>query len=769
MEKFLKPLKKATSWIVLMTFIASLGVSFPAFAAENVVAVEVEGNAKVETSTILQAVKTKAGSAYSRDQINQDLKDLYSLGFFSDIQVDKETSGGGVKIVFHVKEKPVVSRIVVEGAKDVSDSKIRDAIVQKPLQILDEKKVAESKEKIKALYTKEGLGFAVINTEVRNVSGKGNEADLVFKITENKGLQVRKISFDGNTVFSSRKLRRMMKTKEKGIFSFLTGSGKYRDEAIERDQAFITYQYLNQGYLKVQVDKPEIIPMPDGKGIELKIRIREGLRYKVRNIEVTGDVLTTPQEILSKFDTLKGNYYSQKLIEDDMQKVSDLYGNLGYAFANIRPHPIPNDETKEVDIGITIEKGQKITVERINITGNTITRDKVIRRELKVTENSLYNETLVRKSKERLEALGYFETVDFSTPKGSADDKMILNIHVKEKPTGSFSVGAGYSSAESFLVTASISKQNFMGLGISGSLLAEVSKIRQQFSLQFYDPYFLDSKWILNSTVSKLLTRFDDYDRDALGGEVNFGRHLFDYSKVTLGYRIEQVKVDNFSLIVPNFFKQDTSGLTSSLLFSAERDTRNNRLFATKGNYELFTLEYAGLGGDNHFLRLDGNARVFFPIKFPKNSTLKANARIGYIKSLNDRPVPLFERYFTGGINSLRGFRPRTIGPSLQIPPSPTAGDQNFVFGGNKMLVFNLEYEFPIFDPAGFRGVVFLDAGNAFAEDEALNPLHLRANYGFGLRWLSPFGPLRFEWGLPFKRKPGEDKIVFNFTIGTLF
>jgi len=733
------------------------------------VAIDVEGISKSDKLTALKALKIKAGDSYSLDAVDADLKNLYALGVFTDIEVEKVSVGGGVKIIFKVKERPLVTRIVIHGAKGVSDTKVRDEIVQKEQQPLDEKKVGQSKEKIKALYAKEGLGLAVISTEVKNVSAKLDEVELLFKISENKNLKVRKISFEGNTVFSAHKLRSFMASKEKGFLSFLTGSGKYRDEMIERDTAYLAYQYLNKGYLKVQVDKPDIIPMPNGNGIEIHYRIMEGDRYKIRNVTLQGDVITTKEELLSKFTTLKGNYYSQKLLEDDISKLNDLYGNQGYAFANIRPQPNPDDASKEVDINILIEKGDKISVEKINITGNTITRDKVIRRELQITENSFYNEQLLQKSKKKLESLGFFEKVEISTPKGSTDDKLNLNINVKEKPTGSFSVGAGYSSVESFLLTASVTKQNFMGLGISASVLAEISKLRQQFSLQYSDPYFLDSKWIFTGNVSKLLTKYDNFDRDALGGEVNFGRHLFDNSSATIGYRVEKVKVNNFSSVVPQFFQTNTSGVTSSLIAAVERDTRNNRLAATKGNYNQVVLEYAGLGGNNHFFRVNGNSRFFLPIPFPKHSVFKTNFRIGYIKSTENGPVPLFERYFTGGVNSLRGFVPRSIGPKVQIPPNTTDGDQTFVYGGDKLLVFNMEYEFPIYDAANIKGVLFIDAGNAYAENQDLNPFKVRTDWGFGLRWVSPFGPLRFEWGLPFKRQPGEDKIVFNFTIGTFF
>ncbi len=762
-------MKKKLFSLSLALFLFSFLPSLPTQAAESIAAIEISGNKKTDTATLLQALSLHKGSAYSRELAHENLKKLYRLGLFSDIQIEKENTTGGVRLTFHVTEKPAISKIVIQGEKEVSEEKILEEITQKTYQILDEKKVGESKRKIKELYIKEGMGLALITSELKPSSDGKNEVELHFKITENKGMKVRKISFEGNKVFSTRKLKGMMKTKESGLLSFVTGSGKYRDEAIERDVAFITYQYLNRGYLKVQVDKPEPSALTTGSGIELKFRVHEGEKFKVHNIRIEGDILTTEEELLSHFDTLKGNYYSQKLLEEDLLKLQELYGNQGYVFANIRPRPLPDDEKKEVDIVLSIEKGQKTTIERINISGNTTTRDKVIRRELKIVENSLYNETLVRKSKAKLESLGYFESVEFSTPRGSSDDKVVLNIQVKEKPTRSFSVGAGFSSVESFLFNANVTETNFLGRGVSASLLAEVSKKRQQFSFEYNDPHFFDTNWIFRTTGFKLLTHYDDFTRDSFGGEVSFGHYIFDNSAFTLGYKIEDVQVDDFSLVVPEFFKRDANGLTSSIVANLQRDTRNNRMIATRGSYNQVSAEYAGLGGDNNFFRIDANSRWFFPVPFPKNSVLKANARIGYIKSLNDAPVPLFERYFTGGINSLRGFSPRSIGPSLQIPPSPTEGDTHFVYGGNKLLVFNVEYEFPIYEAGGFRGVIFADAGNSFAEDQDLNPLKIRSDYGFGLRWLSPLGPLRFEWGLPFKRKQGEDPIVFNFTIGSFF
>ena len=749
-------------WFSAFLLIMGLLASASAMAQERIGEIAVQGNRTVDSQLILTQIHSQKGTVYSRETVSADVARIYKLGFFEDVEADKSPGAGGVKITFLVIEREPIDKIVIEGNKKVGENKIREAITVKVNNPPDNKKIAQSIEAIKEIYTKEGYGGTVIQTETRN-------KELVFKIKETKGEVVRQVNFEGNTVFSERKLRGMIRTKKKNFLSFLTGTGKYQEEQIDQDIALITYNYLNKGYMKVRVGQPKVEYSSDKEGLILTYFIDEGDPYRIGNITFSGDILTTKEELFKLLDTMKGNLYSQKIMEGDLLKLAEFYGNQGYAFANVNPETNLDDSTKTADINFAADKGQRVYIERINITGNTITRDKVIRRELKVVENSLYNESLVRLSKRKLEQLGFFETVEVSTPRGSSDDKLVLNLNVKEKPTGTFSVGAGFSSAESFLFTASVSKNNFMGLGINGSINGELSGKRQQFSFTYTDPYFFDSNWILQLNGFRITSSYEDFRRKSFGGEIDFGRRIFDFSSFSVGYRIEDVTLDDFDLIVPEFFRLNADGLSSSLVAQINRDTRNNPIITTKGTYFNGTIEYAGngIGGDVDFLRLSGNARVFFPLW--KNSVLKFNGRIGYIKSLNDEPVPLFERFFTGGINSLRGYEFRSVGPSLTIPDGITGKDQDFVYGGNKMLVLNLEYEFPIYDAAGFRGVVFLDAGNAFAEDEDLNPLKLRADFGAGVRWLSPFGPLRFEWGFPFKREQGEKRSVFNFTIGSFF
>lgn len=752
----------------MLVLILALGIlgAHSELQAQTIVGVEVQGEGAVDSQVILNEIYLSKGKPYSREGVSEDVKRIYRLGLFDEVQVEKVSVPGGVKLIYRVQGKPVIDDIVIQGNKKVKTKKILEAITVSSNQPASNSQIAESKQRIQELYAQEGYSDAVINTSVRE---KGGKRQLVFDIAEKQGTVVRSVEFEGNTVFSDRKLRGFVKTKKKGFLSFLTGSGKFREDVLERDVAFITYQYLNKGYLRVRVGTPKVEYSSKEKGLVLTFYIDEGQQYRVGDITFSGDVLTTEEQIKEQFNTLKGNVYSQKIIEEDLSKVQELYGNQGYAFANIIPEPRINDQDLTADININIEKGQKVFIERINITGNTITRDKVIRRELKVVENSLYNEKLLRRSKQKLEQLGYFETVEISTPRGSADNRLVLNVNVKEKPTGTFSVGAGFSTSESFLLTASVAKNNFFGLGISGNISAEVSGRRQQFTGQLTDPYFLDTRNILNANAYRIATDYDDFRRNSFGGGVSLGRRLFDFTTVSLGYRIEDVELTDFNLIVPEFFRDNADGLSSSLVFNLTRDTRNNPLITTKGTFHTINLQYSGngLGGDVNYFRAIGNARYYFPIV--GTSVIKLNARIGYIKSLDDSPVPLFERFFTGGINSLRGYELRSVGPTITIPDSITGEDQLFVYGGNKMLLFNLEYEFPIYDKAGFRGVVFVDAGNAYAEDQALNPLKMRADFGAGVRWNSPFGPLRFEWGFPFKRRPGEKRSVFNFTIGSFF
>lgn len=758
-----------TKWLFAAAGALVLFVAVQATASAAIVKeVVFEGNRRTPLETLTATIHTTAGSPYNIETIDGDIKALYKLGQFRDITVESDNVRGGVKITYVLEEKPLIGEIAFQGNKKIKKDDLLSEVTQRTFAVLDEEAVAVSMQKIREAYAKKGYYLAEVSYHLE--TSETGDAKLVFDIKENKGVVIRKVMFIGNKVFPDKKLRKVVKTRKKTAFSFLSGTGKYEEELLKQDVLMLTYHYLNHGYLKVKVSPPKTTISKDKRYIFVTFQIHEGQQYRIGDITISGDILTTHEQLMSMLETKTGDIYSQMTLEMDIQKLVEMYGDEGYAYAAIVPQTMPDDETLTADINIVINKGKRITVQRINISGNTTTRDKVIRREMEIKENDRYSERGLRKSKEKLMRLGYFEDVNFATPRGTRDDTMVLNIDVKERPTGTFNIGAGFSSVEKFMLNASIQKENFFGYGISGSISAELSSRRQLFMLSVNDPYFLDTQWMAGLSGYRNAYKYQDFRRESTGGDINFGRRFFDYWSAQIGYTIEKVKVGSFSYTVPQFFRQNTSGLTSMLTFTVSRDTRDNRITPNKGLYNILTNEVSGnkLGGDNDFYRVNFRTMFYQPF-WKKRIIFKQFFRIGYIKSLNDRPVPLYERFFTGGVFSLRGYQPDSVGPSIRIPSSVSGNDERFVYGGDKILLFITEFEIPIYDKAGLRGVVFFDAGNAFSENENYDIRNLRLDYGFGFRWNSPMGPLRFEWGFPIQRRPGEDAVVFNFTIGNFF
>ena len=765
MEK--SPRKNKVVFSLLLFFLV---FSPNGLAASKIVNVDFMGLTKTSEALIRPKIISLEGSFYSPAAVKKDIKTLYETGLFQDVSVEKEEGAGGIHLIFYVVEKGTISSIRFDGNKKLKDKELNNVVTIREMSLVDARRIVESIDAIRKLYDEKGYYLAEVTWELIPLDTETNESELVFTIHENKEVRIKRISFVGNHAFSDKKLAKQMRTKVKGFLSFLSKSGKFEDEKLKVDADILTYFYLNNGYLKVKIGKPQASLTRNKKAIYITIPVYEGDSYKVRSVDVAGDIITTREEMTALLKMEPGKIYKKMLEEEDVQMLSSLYGDQAYAFAGIYTSIATDESSKTADVVYHVERGPKVTIERIDIKGNTVTRDKVIRRELQVVENAPYSKSAVDLSRRRLMQLGFFEEVNFSLPRGSRDDRVVLTVDVKEKPTGSFSLGAGFSSLESFIFNASIQKDNFFGYGIRGGVSANISKLRQEFSISMTDRYFLDTRWIFSLGGHRYFSALNrDFDQKSFGGSVSFGRELFPFFDVSLGYSIEDVSVTNFSAAVPAFFQQNASGLSSSVVTTLAYDTRDNRLFTTKGMYHSFSSEYTGhgVGGDNDFWKMYVDSRIFFAL--PLKTVLKARGMFGYVNSLNDEPVPLFERFFLGGINTLRGFDLNTIGPELRIPSSITGGDHRFTYGGNRLLLFNVEYEIPVYEPAGIRTVIFVDAGQAYAENESIDLSAIRANYGFGLRWHSPFGPLRFEWGFPFTRREGESFSVFNFSIGQSF
>ena len=641
---------------------------------------------------------------------------------------------------------------------------------------------------------------------------RNNRAEIRFQVVEGEEVTVRRIRFIGNHHVEASDLTDFMRTSESGFWSFLSSDNTFNSEHFDEDVMRLQAIYYDRGYLGVRVGTPRIELTSDREHIDITIPITEGPRYRIGRMSIAevdenGDEvepLEGRRQLRERIDANPGDWFQRTTIAESLQNITRAYRDRGYASVEVTPQTQPNPDRRRVNIVVRIQRGPQVRVERINIRGNTKTRDLVIRREIEIVEGELYNQTAVETSKRRITALGYFERVDVSEEEGSRPDRIVINFEVAERSTGTFQIGAGFSSIESFVFTAQVQQQNVFGRGQSFTLQLQLSGIRQLIQLRFVEPYLFDTEWTAAAEGFKTIRQFQDFNRDSTGGSLTLGHPVFDnHLRLFLQYRADLVDISartgalfgggsgsGFNLfrriILANLFRD---GLTSSLRLSVTWDSRDNRLFPTEGLYTSFSTEVADrfLGSDNVFLR--HRAFLRFYTKLFGDFVLKLNTEWGLISSREPEGVPVFERFYLGGIFNVRGFGIHSLGPRLNLPNAldPNAGvsSNGISIGGNMQLYYNLEIEFPILESVGIRGVVFTDGGNTWNTEDSLcwardggdpatdpcsvDITRLRTSWGFGLRWISPLGPLRFEWGLPFNPRDNEDGILFEFTIGNFF
>ncbi len=751
-------------------------------SADTIVEVRVEGNKRVEPEAIKRAMRNKEGRAFDPLRTGDDLKALWALSYFSDIQLLVQRLPKGIAYVVRVTEKPAVREVRITGNDELSKDDFKDTIDIRPYSILDVAAIRRNQKKILDKYTEKGHFLAEVNYELQPVPDSAGDIDVVYVIREHAKVQVKEINFLGAVRVPAAELKEVMITKEGGWLSFFDNSGVYREEAFQRDLQVVQSAYYDRGYINVKVEKPNVSLSPDKRFIYISMKIEEGDQYSIGKLDYSGDLLATKEEMGTRMISRAGEIFNRSLLARDIQALSDIYYDQGYAYANITPVTAVNPEAKTIDLTFDVQKGEQVTIERIDIVGNTKTRDKVIRRQVRVYEGELFSGSGMRRSKDKVTQLGFFESVEVSHKPGSDSTHVVVQVEVKEKSTGTFQVGLGFSNVESFIFTAQIAQDNFLGWGQRVSASAQLSGLRSYVQLSYFDPYFLDTDFNLQAEFYKTQQDYFGFVRDATGGTLSLGYYIFDDLSVSFGYTGEYVTVQpgrDFDAEIP-LSNQFRNGFTSLLKVAASWDRRNNRLFPSAGFLIGGQAEFAPsfLGGSFLFNRYTAYGRYYYPLPF--GIVAKAQAQIGYIQQLDPlNPTPISELYYLGGINSVRGYLLRSITPSILVGSSgrPDASVQSFGVGGNKQFIFNLEIEFPIFEKVGIRGVVFYDAGNAFAaqhnffQEPIYNvPLGLFHSVGFGFRWFSPIGPLRFEWGIPLNRRsPADQPLLFEFTIGNSF
>jgi len=704
------------------------------FKREKITEIRIQGNDRIEADAIRRVLKIKPGDIINPKDISDETKAVYKMGYFDDIRIEAQSVPGGKIITIVVKEKPTVRSILIDGNTWVyDDDEIKEEITLRKGSILNINIIQNDMRRIEELYKEKNYHNVKVSFKV--YPKKNNQADIEYVIEEGEKLQIKDIQFVGNDAFSSSKLKRLMSTSEKGLLSFITSSGDLNQEQLIQDAAKLTAFYQNNGYVQARVGEPEVIFEADG--IVIKIRLVEGPRFQVGTIAMTGDLILPEEQLLASLKIGEEEYYDRETLRLDVIKLTDIYSDEGYAYADIAPRIDEDPEKLVVDITFDIDKGQQVYFEEIVISGNTKTRDKVIRRELKVYEQELYSGQRLKRSVRNLYRLDFFEDIKVNTIKGSADDKMRLRIDVTEKRTGAFSFGAGYGNVENLFLTASISEKNLFGRGQILALRGQLGAQTQRYTLSFTEPWFLDIPLSAGADIYNWNYSYPDYDKDSYGGKLRLGYPLFDYTRGSLTYNYDLADVKNVEDDASASIKRDAGeNIKSSITARIRYDSRDQLFHPTGGSLHNISYEFAGLGGNVGFNKVIGETGWYFPLVWQTVGVL--HAKSGYVKQLEGKTLPDYEKFYMVGIDALRGF------DRDDLCPRDSSGS---CVGGNKFVQFNAEVRFPLVPQAGVYGVTFFDTGDIYDSDEDIELDNLRESAGLGVRWLSPMGPIRLEYG----------------------
>jgi outer membrane protein insertion porin family len=708
---------------------------------EKIAAIKVEGTHILEKDVVLMRLHMQKGDVYDPKEINEEIKRLFELGYFDDVRVTTTDTMDGKEVTFEVKEKPLIQAIGVVGAKELDEDDIIEVMSSKTGSVLNPKVLVEDMDKIRDLYRKKGYYNAKISYDLE--SSEPGRARLNITIEEGKELYIEGITIEGAKQLDPDDVEDELALGTRGMFSWLTGSGVLKEELLDRDAAAIEAYYGNRGFMDAKVGQPEVEYREDG--IYITFKINEGKRYRVGKVTFSGDMIVDQDTLykVCQMDDLTGEedgYFDRSKLRGDIQNLADFYTNYGYAYAEANADMTRNEEDLTFDVNYVLTKGKKVYIRRVKIQGNTKTRDNVIRREMRLTDGNQFSGAMLNRSNVRLTKLDYFETVAIETVPTTEPDQMDLVVKVKEKSTGMISAGAGYSTLDKVFITGSIQERNLFGKGYTTSLTGSFGAKTTRYDATFWNPHYNDTKLGLGAQVYVTNVDYDDYDKKSIGGKALFGYPLGEYTRLNWNYKLERYTISDLD---EDEFEHDEieegTFWGSSVYAGVTRDTTNRRINPTRGTKNTVSVEYSGglLQGDDEFIKYIADSSWYHPLFW--STVFHWHGQAGYIMENGDDEIPLFERFYLGGINSVRGYKGRDIAPRYD----DGSDDKK---GGVKEFFTNFEYIFPINQEIGLLGVAFFDAGNVWDDDESID-FDLYKSVGAGIRWYSPLGPLRLEYG----------------------
>ena len=725
--------------------------------------IAVAGNTRIDSGAVMRQVKSQPGDRYAPELLRVDLKNIFQMGYFEDVQILVADTEKGKDVTFQLKEKAVIGQVIVSGAKELEEKEVKEVVSISPNTIINTKEVQASVENIRKLY--KDKGFYRTNVAAKLDHATPDKVNVTFDIEEGIKMYIKDIRFVGNKAFTAKELRKEMSTSEKGLLSWFTESGKLKRDLLEQDRSRVGALYHNSGYIEAKISEPVITE--EGDWLYVTFDVQEGDRYRVGTIEIEGDIVGDKNELFSLVELSKEKFFSRKILREDVLRLTDRYAESGYAFVEVDPKLSKNEADKRMDMSLKIAKGHLIHINRINIKGNTRTRDKVIRREMQVQEGGLLDASAVRKSNERLQRLGFFEEVNVTPEPTVQEDIMDVVVDIKEKATGTFSVGAGYSSVDNLMFMGEITENNFLGKGQRLSLQANLSSSSSRYNFSFTEPRLNDTKLLFGYDLYNWSREYDDYTKDSTGGALRFAYPVWNKWNLGWGYGYDDTTMSDVLLTNVSQTILDSMLIekTSFVRVGLSKDTRNKLTDASKGWITNYSIKQAGgpLGGDSAFTKYEAVSSWYYPLKW--DTIFHVKGAIGYLAENEEGKLPVYEKFYLGGLNTIRGFESSKVSP-LELNPDGVTYSR---IGGEKMWYGNLEWIFPIVKDIGLKGLVFFDMGNVYTDSQTWDFADLRYSTGFGFRWLSPMGPLRLEWGYNLDPKEGEDQGVWDFSIGGAF
>ncbi len=759
----------------LFLFFSGNMISLGEQEREIISQVDVRGNKKVEKDAILTILKTKASDSLDLKKIRKDITTLYDLGYFSDIRVYKKYLETGITVIFELEEKPSIVEISFSGLNEITEDSVKEKLETKLYTIVNEATISHDLRMIEKQYLEKGFYLTNVTYKLEDLGP--NEVKLQFMIDEGEKVRVGEVHILGNKYFSDVDIiSKLMLRPYSRQMAFGSGS-IYQDDFLKRDLEFISYYYKDWGFAEVKIAKPLSFLDEDRKYVRLTFQVEEGIQYKVDQISLAGDLLFTDEELLEAMQLKSGDLFRHSRFIKDVEMLIDKYGDLGYAFVDVNPIPTFNKEKQSVSLKYEITKGEKIYFGEIMIVGNSKTRDNVIRREMAVHDTELYSGTRLNNSKKEIERLGFFEEVQIIKDRDEKETSQLnLKVKVKEKPTGQLQGSVSYSpsqgSSESQLFfQGRYDEQNQSGYGLKTNVSAKWNG-QKAFNVELgvTNPRVNDSLWSLGTSafysrdVRRIVENIE-VQEDKIGGSVTVGRRIIELINASIRYQIANVTQTANDFILDQFKEE---GLSSSMIFTLSRNDTNNYIDPTEGTEVYLKQQVTGgpiLRGDHEFMESSLEASYYYPVDIGESyrTYFKFHGLVSYIYPLREKPVPYFERYMLGGYMDLRGFDYRSIGPYISILQAPGAPVLPWPKGGDKKMLYQFEYFFPLIQEAGIKALFFYDLGRVFDNSESLSFSDFRKDLGFGFRWITPIAPFRFEFAYPYKDgKLGDMVPVFS-------